>query len=618
MRLYAGLGRREAALRQYQLCVDALKRELGAQPEAETTQLYQEIVRSRPVRPDRAEAPGLWRRSRAGADRRPLCAAAAALPEALPPTNLPAPTSELIGRDGRARGGDGAARRPPARHADRGGGHRQDAAGPGGRATAAAGLHRRSVARRAGAALGSQRWCRSPSRSRSGSRCPAGAESPERVAAALGARRLLLVLDNCEHVIDAAAHMAEALLRADPHARVLATSREPLRAPGEYVYRVASLEVPREDADDREASAPDGRGQAVRRAGARGGRPLLAGRAQRGDHGRGLSTPRRDPAGDRAGGGPDRHARGGRARGPARRSVPAAHGGPPHGAARASRRCGRPSTGATSCSRRSSGRSCTGWPSSPAGSRWRRRAPSRRPTASTRPEVVDSVTNLAAKSLVAVEVDGADHAIPAARDDAGLRAREARRQRRARPGGPPPRRILPGPLRAGRGRAGARPTLEWLAVYGRQIDNVRTALDWAFSPTRRRVDRGGAHRRGGATLVPAVAPGRVPRPRRARAGQPRASPGAGHAPRDAALRRAPGVAHAHEGGGARHHRGLDHRPRDRRGPRRHRVSAAGPLGPVAFPHQPRRVPRGAGAGGDLLGPGGRHRQSGRSAPSASG
>jgi predicted ATPase len=42
------------------------------------------------------------------------------------------------------------------------------------------------------------------------------------------------------------------VLRADPHARVLATSREPLRAPGEYVYRVLSLEVPAEGTEDRE------------------------------------------------------------------------------------------------------------------------------------------------------------------------------------------------------------------------------------------------------------------------------------------------------------------------------------------------------------------------------
>src|SRR4029077_12224062 len=44
----------------------------------------------------------------------------------------------------------------------------------------------------------------------------AGATSPERVANALGSKRLLLVLDNCEHVINTAASMAEALLRAKP------------------------------------------------------------------------------------------------------------------------------------------------------------------------------------------------------------------------------------------------------------------------------------------------------------------------------------------------------------------------------------------------------------------
>src|SRR6266436_1732542 len=97
MRLYARLGRREAALRQYQLCVDAVKRELRTSPEAETNQLYQEILRSRSSRPDRATVA-------AGGDPAPgptadlLSAAVAALPEAPAPTNLPAPTSELIGR----------------------------------------------------------------------------------------------------------------------------------------------------------------------------------------------------------------------------------------------------------------------------------------------------------------------------------------------------------------------------------------------------------------------------------------------------------------------------------------------------------------------------------------
>lgn len=51
MRLYAGVGRRGAALRQYQLCVDALQRELGTAPEDATRRLYQEMLQERPTRP---------------------------------------------------------------------------------------------------------------------------------------------------------------------------------------------------------------------------------------------------------------------------------------------------------------------------------------------------------------------------------------------------------------------------------------------------------------------------------------------------------------------------------------------------------------------------------------
>ena len=76
--------------------------------------------------------------------------------------------------------------------------------------------------------------------------------SPDRVANALAATRLLLVLDNCEHLVGAAASMAEAVLRANPAARVLATSREPLRAEGECLYRVPSLAVPTEGSQDME------------------------------------------------------------------------------------------------------------------------------------------------------------------------------------------------------------------------------------------------------------------------------------------------------------------------------------------------------------------------------
>jgi predicted ATPase/DNA-binding CsgD family transcriptional regulator len=69
------------------------------------------------------------------------------------------------------------------------------------------------------------------------------------VAAAVGERRLLLVLDNCEHVIGACAKLADALLRSCPGFALLATSREPLGIDGERVYRVPSLGVPAEDAD---------------------------------------------------------------------------------------------------------------------------------------------------------------------------------------------------------------------------------------------------------------------------------------------------------------------------------------------------------------------------------
>jgi predicted ATPase len=75
----------------------------------------------------------------------------------------------------------------------------------------------------------------------------AGAVSPERISAALGSKHIMLVLDNCEHVIDAAAGMVEPLLHANPAARVIATSREPLRAESERLYRVPPLAVPVED-----------------------------------------------------------------------------------------------------------------------------------------------------------------------------------------------------------------------------------------------------------------------------------------------------------------------------------------------------------------------------------
>src|SRR6516225_5265823 len=60
----------------------------------------------------------------------------------------------------------------------------------------------------------------------------------------LSARQLLLVLDNCEHLVDAAAKLADLLLRAAAGLRVLATSREALTTDGESVLAVPPLPVP--------------------------------------------------------------------------------------------------------------------------------------------------------------------------------------------------------------------------------------------------------------------------------------------------------------------------------------------------------------------------------------
>jgi predicted ATPase/DNA-binding winged helix-turn-helix (wHTH) protein len=79
-----------------------------------------------------------------------------------------------------------------------------------------------------------------------------GAASSQTVADALRSKHLMLVLDNCEHVIDVAAQMAEALLRVNPVARVLATSRERLRVDGEWVYPVPPLALPPEGSLDGE------------------------------------------------------------------------------------------------------------------------------------------------------------------------------------------------------------------------------------------------------------------------------------------------------------------------------------------------------------------------------
>ena len=114
----------------------------------------------------------------------------------------------------------------------------------------------------------------------------------------LRSAELLLVLDNCEHLLGACADLAAALLGSCPGLRVLVTSREPLGVPGEAVYVVPPLAVPPETADAQAlAGAAAVRLFLARGASARPG----AGAGAGGGGGPDLPRAGRAAAGDRAG-----------------------------------------------------------------------------------------------------------------------------------------------------------------------------------------------------------------------------------------------------------------------------------------------------------------------------
>ena len=231
MALYARSGQRSAALRQYAECERTLKAELDIAPSEETAQLYEAI--------------------RHGLDRP---AAGSAADVTLPPLrtdNLPAQSTTFVGRK--------QALAEIARLlADR------DVrllavVGPGGMGKTRLALE---VARQALPRFPAGAWWvdlaplpADASRGREApvSRTVAAAlgvqEQPDRplpevIADSLQTRELLLVLDNCEHVIDGAARLVGLLLSRCPDLTVLTTSREPLHVPGEHLYEVPPMDLP--------------------------------------------------------------------------------------------------------------------------------------------------------------------------------------------------------------------------------------------------------------------------------------------------------------------------------------------------------------------------------------
>jgi predicted ATPase/DNA-binding winged helix-turn-helix (wHTH) protein len=167
----------------------------------------------------------------------------------LPPTNLPAPVSELIGRDAEI-----------AEVVSLIGAHRLvslTGAGGIGKTQLALAAARQILPHFAGGVwlaefspLADPGLVPATVAAAVGLELGGGEVSAQRVAQALADRPLLLVLDTCEHVIAAAAGMVEALLHASSAAHVIATSREPLKAEGEWIYPVPPLAVPAAEDDD--------------------------------------------------------------------------------------------------------------------------------------------------------------------------------------------------------------------------------------------------------------------------------------------------------------------------------------------------------------------------------
>ncbi|HSR94907.1 MAG TPA: BTAD domain-containing putative transcriptional regulator [Solirubrobacterales bacterium] len=227
MRLYADGGRRQEALAQFQELKRGLRREFEDEPDDETRRLYQGILtRSLEAPPDRgpAEAEPPLRGER--------------------PSSLPRQLTSFIGREREL--GETATLLRTSRFLTLTG------AGGCGKTRLAfelAGQRRGDFADGVWpvelASLGEPELI-----------CPAIAQAmdtrlasdraPEiALAGHIGDREQLLLLDNCEHLVEPVAHLVEALLRHCPNLTVLATSREPLRVPGEVTWRVPSLSLPK-------------------------------------------------------------------------------------------------------------------------------------------------------------------------------------------------------------------------------------------------------------------------------------------------------------------------------------------------------------------------------------
>jgi predicted ATPase/DNA-binding SARP family transcriptional activator/DNA-binding CsgD family transcriptional regulator len=242
MRLYALSGRRREAILQYDNLRRALSDEVGAEPSAESRRLYEEIM--------------------AGGGGGPLSPSRVGPEEELANTsgrhNLPSPLSSFVGREremvearrllamGRLltlTGAGGSGKTRLALEVARGlAGTYQD------------GVWLVELAPLSEPDLVPQAVATAVAKAVAVRERP-GTPLLETLIDDLGDKEMLLVLDNCEHLRGSAARTGEALLRACPRLKVLATSREPLGIRGEVLWQVSPLSVP----DVTQGGGPDGR-----------------------------------------------------------------------------------------------------------------------------------------------------------------------------------------------------------------------------------------------------------------------------------------------------------------------------------------------------------------------
>ncbi|MGR4881503.1 BTAD domain-containing putative transcriptional regulator [Streptomyces sp. LARHCF249] len=242
MRALVAAGRPAEALAAYGRAREVLAEELGADPSPELSALHTAVLRGELTAPPAATAPA--------APARAAATAAAEPADAPPPTNLRAPLASFVGRDEDLAGVEDLIGRF----------RLTTLTGPGGAGKTRLALQSaRPLLDRfpdgvwlvelaplsAGAGVPQAVLTALGIREHA----PAAGDPLDRLAAALRTRTALLVLDNCEHLIGAAAAVTDRLLGECPGLHVLATSREPLGLTGEALWPVRPLALPPQGAD---------------------------------------------------------------------------------------------------------------------------------------------------------------------------------------------------------------------------------------------------------------------------------------------------------------------------------------------------------------------------------